>query len=91
MSGTYAADLKVRVTVADTWQVYALDARANERVEEVKRRALERAGIGAGHAARYEVKFGGGLVRDDARTLAEIGVPDGGALVVLASRRRAVR
>jgi hypothetical protein len=79
------------VTVADTWQVYAFDARANERLEEVKRRALERAGIGPARAAGYEVKFGGGLVRDEARTLSEIGFPDGGALVVLASRRRAAR
>jgi hypothetical protein len=83
--------LRVRVTVLDGWSVCALEARANEKVSAVKQRALAAAGIAPALAAEYVVKFGGGLVGNEARSLSELGVPDGAALVVLSARRRAVR
>lgn len=82
--------LRLRITVADTWAVCPLEARKNESVGEVKRRALLAARIDPARAGGYEVKFGGALVRDEA-SLADARVPDGGALIVLAARRRAVR
>ena len=37
------------------------------------------------------VKYGGALVANESRSLSELRVPDGAALVVLPARRRAVR
>jgi hypothetical protein len=83
--------MRVRVTVADTWAVCSLEARKNESVGEVKRRALQAAHIDPARADRYAVKLGGALVRDEGRSLVDARVPDGGALVVLSARRRAAR
>ena len=83
--------LKLRVTIADTWEVHRLEAAEGESVEAVKRRALAAARIDPAQASRYEVKFGGALVRDEARALAELGVRSGAPLVVLSRRRRPVR
>jgi hypothetical protein len=83
--------LRLRVTVADTWSVCPLEARKNESVGEVKRRALQASRIDPARADGYAVKVGGALVRDEGRSLVDAGVPDGGALVVLAARRRATR
>jgi len=83
--------LRLRVTVLDGWRQVQLDARANERIAAVKQRALAAAGIAPERAAAYVVKFGGALVTDEARSLADLGVPNDGALVVLSARRRAVR
>ncbi len=83
--------VRLRVTVADTWQVCPMEVRKNDSVGDVKRRALQAAHIDPARAGAYEVKYGGALVRDEARTLADERVPDDAALVVLASRRRAVR
>ncbi|HXY67910.1 MAG TPA: hypothetical protein VEH62_00585 [Gemmatimonadales bacterium] len=83
--------LRLRVTVADAWQVCALEARANEKIAAVKQRSLAAAHIGAGRAPEYVVKFGGALVANEASSLADLSVPDGAALVVLPARRRAVR
>lgn len=91
MTAPVRTTVRLRVTVADAWNVCALEARKNETVAEVKRRALEAARIDPARADRYAVKIGGALVRDEARTLADERVPDGGALIVLAARRRAVR
>ncbi len=91
MSPGVATDLNLRVTVADTWAVCALRARANEALAAVKARALAAARIEPERAAEYAIKFGGALVGDERRSLADLGVPEGAALVVLAARRRAVR
>jgi hypothetical protein len=83
--------VRLRVTVLDDWKVFPLEARANEKIAAVKQQALAAAGITPARAADYVVKFGGALVGNEARSLSELGVPDGAALVVLAARRRAVR
>ena len=83
--------LALRVTVTDAWRVVALTLSPQTPVAELKRRALEGAGIGAARAGQYEVKVGGALVRDEGVRLDAAGVPDGAALVVLPRRRRAVR
>ncbi len=91
MTAPVRTTVRLRVTVADTWQVCSFEARKNESVGDVKRRALQAAGIDHSRAGAYEVKIGGALVRDEARSLADERVPDDAALVVLAARRRAVR
>lgn len=91
MTATAGSRLMVRVTVGDTWTATAIEASPEERVAVLKSRALAISSIAAAEAARYEVKAGGALVRDETRTLAEIGVRNGGSLMVLAKRRRPVR
>ena len=83
--------LKLRVTVADTWQVCALEAKANEKIGAVKQRSLAAAHIAPARAPDYVVKYGGALIGNESRSLSELRVPDGAAMVVLAARRRAVR
>ncbi len=85
------ASLALKVTVADTWRPLQLSASPDETVGQLKVRALTAEAVEADRAGEYEVKFGGALVRDESQTLAAAKVPDGGALVVLARRRRAVR
>ena len=91
MTAPVQTTLRLRVTVLEGWKVCALEARANEKVAAVKLRALAAAGIAASGAGAYVVKFGGALVEPESRSLSELGVPDGAALVVLPARRRAVR
>jgi hypothetical protein len=81
----------IRVTVGDTWAPLALRVNPDETVAAVKARALAAQGIAAPRHARYEVKLGGALVRDESCTLAAGGVRPGAALVILSRRRRPVR
>lgn len=83
--------LALRVTVTDAWRVVAVALPPQTRVAELKRRALEGAGIDTARQAEYEVKVGGALVRDEGVRLDAAGVSDGAGVVVLARRRRAVR
>ncbi|HWO88144.1 MAG TPA: hypothetical protein VNL98_03220 [Gemmatimonadales bacterium] len=81
----------VRLTVVDAWRTVALEAAPGETVAALKARALAACGIPAERADEYESKLAGALVRDERQSLTALGVPDGGALVVLPRRRRAVR
>jgi len=91
VSAALAAPARVRVTVADAWKVFTLEVGAAESAGSLKARALAAAHIEASRAARYEVKVGGALVRDESRPLAGLGVKDGASVVVLSGRRRPVR
>ena len=91
MTATVALPLHLRVTVADAWRTISVSAGAGESAAAVKQKALAAAQIDPAWAARYEVKIGGALVRDEAQPLASLGVRDGAALVVLSRRRRPVR
>ena len=83
--------VKLRVTVVDSWGVCPLEMRANEKIAAVKLRALAAAGMDPARAGDYVVKYGGALIGNESRSLSELGVPDGAALVVLSAYRRAVR
>lgn len=83
--------MTVRVTVADTWTPVVLAASPDEPVAALKLRALGSQGIAAQRAASYEVKLGGGVIRDETRTLAAAGVKDLSSLVLLSRHRRPVR
>ena len=91
MTSAVQVTVKLRVTVLDGWKVVTLEPRANTKVAAVKQLALAAAGIAADRAADYVVKYGGALVANESRSLSELRVPDGAALVVLPARRRAVR
>jgi hypothetical protein len=91
MMAAATGTLALKVTLADTWRQLQLAAASDETVAQLKLRALAAEAVPEGRAGDYEVKFGGALVRDESRTLAAAGIPDGGALVILARRRRAVR
>jgi hypothetical protein len=86
-----AGPLAVRVTLADTWETHTIVAGASESVGAVKRIALATAHIDPARASRYDVKFGGALVRDESTSLAALGAQAGTSLVVLSRRRRPVR
>jgi len=91
VSAAPAGPARVRVTVADAWQVFTLDVTPAESAASLKARALAAAHIEPSRAARYEVKVGGALVRDEAKPLAGLGLRNDASVVVLSSRRRPVR
>jgi len=86
-----ATPARVRVTVADAWQVFTLEVTPAENAASLKARALASAQIDPSGAAGYEVKVGGALVRDESKPLAGLGVKNGTSVVVLSRRRRPVR
>jgi len=91
MTAAAKAALALKVTLGDTWRPLQLSAAPDETVAQLKVRALAAETIAAERAGEFEVKVGGVLVRDESLTLVAAGIRDGGALVVLARRRRAVR
>jgi len=91
MTAAVQVTVKLRVTVLDGWTVCPLEMRANEKIAAVKLRALAAVGVDPARAGDYIVKYGGALVGNESRSLSELGVQDGAALVVLSAHRRAVR
>ncbi len=83
--------MTVKVTVADTWETHTFDAPPDRTVGTLKARALASSRIAADRSAGYEVKFGGGAIRDESRTMSALGVKDGSAFIILSKRRRPVR
>ena len=81
---------QVRVTVLDAWDEIPLPHDVRSTIDELKRAALEIARVVV-PAADYQVKYNGALIRDESRTLGEIGVPENGALIVLPRRRLPVK
>lgn len=88
---TTATGLTVRVTVTDAWDTVPLTVVPATTVADVKRQALARTLGTSATADEYMVKFRGGAVLDESRSLADLGVPDDAALIVLPGRRRPVR
>lgn len=88
---TPTARTRVRVTVTDVWDTVVVEADADRSLAEVKREALTRA-LGRPVAPTgYVIKYRGGLIHDEARSVADLAIPDGAALVVLPAARRPVR
>jgi len=82
--------MTVRVTVTDAWDTVRLSVPSDQTVHAVKTQALGKALTRADIDA-YQVKFRGAVVLDESRSLADLGVPTGAALIVLPARRRPVR
>ncbi len=87
MSG---APLPVRVTVHEAWDEIAMDVLTTTTVHEVKQRALVEARL-TDPAGEFLVKFRGAELADESRTVADVGIPADGALIVLRRRRRPMR
>lgn len=80
----------LRVTVLDAWDELPLPRRADQTLADLKRAALVAARIPDDPAA-FVLKFRGAELLDERRTVADAGLPDNAALIVLRRRRRAVR
>lgn len=83
-------DLSIRVTVLDTLDEIDLEVPASTRVSDVKRTALTRSRVRA-PASEFVVKWKGAELYEGDRTLADAGVLQNGALIVLRRRRVPVR
>jgi len=90
VSAAPAGPLSLRVTVSDGWRTVPVRVPASRPAGEVKRLALEEAGLDPANGDVYELKFGGGRLKE-AEPLSAAGVPDGAALVVLPLHKRPVR
>ncbi|MDH3496993.1 MAG: hypothetical protein OER21_09530 [Gemmatimonadota bacterium] len=86
-----AAARRVRVTVTDTWDTIALEVEPGRSLADIKRDAVLQATGRPIDPAEYLLKFRGGLVLDERATVADLGLPDGAALIVLPARRHPVR
>lgn len=84
------AGLPVRVTVLEAWDDVTLDLSPDTTLTEAKREALAAVRL-VDDPAEFMIKFRGAELPDESRTLADVAVPAGGALIVLRRRRRAVR
>lgn len=84
------AALPLRVMVHESWDEIAMTVPDTTTVLELKRRALDEARV-TDAAADFLVKFRGAELADESRTVASVGVPADGALIVLRRRRRPVR
>jgi hypothetical protein len=85
-----SAELPIRVRVMPLWEDVPFELAPETPVADIKRQALARTHSGADPGA-FLVKFRGGEVRDERRTLAELGVPPKGALIVMRRGRTPVR
>jgi len=88
---TTGAAVHLRVTVTDTWDTVAVQADPDTSLADVKREALRGATGRPIAAEEYVVKFRGGLVLDERKTIGDLAIPDGAALIVLPSRRHPIR
>jgi hypothetical protein len=88
---TTGTAVHLRVTVTDTWDTVAVDAGPDTSVADVKRQALRGATGRPVVSGEYVVKFRGGLVLDERKTVGDLAIPDGAALIVLPSRRHPIR
>lgn len=82
--------LPVRVTVMEAWDDVTLDLSAATTLRDVKQQSLAAVRL-VEDPSEFLVKFRGAEMPDESRTLADVGFPAGGALIVLRRRRRAVR
>lgn len=83
--------IAVRVSVPDVWDTVELEVDPTYSIAELKRMALGEATGVTKDADSYQVKYRGGLVLNERSTLAELGIPDGAALIVLPAKRIPVR
>jgi hypothetical protein len=84
-------DFTVRVWVEDVWDTVQIAAEPEWPVTRVKEEALRTAIGTQADPAQYLVKLRGGLVLNEAASLAQLDVSNLTSLTVLAARRRPVR
>jgi hypothetical protein len=76
--------------VQDVWDEIMLELPSATPLAELKRRALELTRVNRDPGG-YVVKFRGAELRDESRSLADLGLVPNGALIVMPRRRRPVR
>lgn len=86
MSGVLA----VRVMVEDAWDEVFLELPDATPLSELKRQALELTHVRHSPSA-YLLKYRGAALGDESRSMAQAGLVQNGALIVLSRRRRPVR
>ncbi len=73
--------LQIRVIVPDEWREQKMEFAPDTTVRDVKERALpELLGRGAIDTSTYYVEYFEKEVPDESRTLADLGVPQGGVI-----------
>ena len=82
--------LRLRVMVQDAWDEVPLDLAPATSLADLKRIALETTKV-ARPADEYVLKFRGAELFDESRSLADAGLVDNGAVILLPRRRRPVR
>lgn len=82
---------RVRVWVTDVWDAVSLDVTPEWTVARLKAEALHRATGRTVDPARYVVKFRGGPLLDESRTLADLNAAAQAPFIVLPARRQPVR
>ena len=82
--------LRLRVTVQDVWDEVPLDLPPATSLADLKRIALDSTKV-VRPADEYVRKFRGAELFDESRSLADAGLVDNGALILLPRRRRPVR
>lgn len=86
-----AADVRLRIAVADAWDAVTLDAAPSQTMAELKQTALSKA-MGRPVAPEdYVMKYRGALVLDEHATVAGLALRSGAPLIVLPARRHPVR
>jgi hypothetical protein len=85
-----SAILRLRVTVQDAWDEIPLDLPPDTSLAELKRRALDGTRV-TRDPGEYVLKFRGAELYDESRSLADVGLVNNGAVIVLPRRRRPVR
>ena len=86
MSGALA----VRVMVEDAWDEVLLELPGSTPLAELKRQALERTHVKRS-PSDYLLKYRGAALGDESRSMADAGLVQNAALIVLSRRRRPVR
>ncbi|HWN17709.1 MAG TPA: hypothetical protein VNO19_02225 [Gemmatimonadales bacterium] len=86
MSGALA----VRVMVEDAWDEVFLELPGATALAELKRQALELTHV-TRNPAEYLLKYRGATLGDESRSMAQAGLVQNAALIVLSRRRRPVR
>jgi hypothetical protein len=82
--------IPIRVMVLDAWDQIPLSPTGQTTIADLKRQALGAARV-PDDPAGFVVKFRGGELRDESRTLAAEAIPPGAQLIVLRRHRRPVR
>ncbi|GEM_PF-292876 len=91
ISGGSEPSITIRVEVPEVWDTVRVETPSSEPVAGVKTRALAALYPDASGVEDFVTKLNGFEVRDERRSLAEVGVKDGSTLLVTFRRRRPVR
>jgi hypothetical protein len=86
-----AAEVRLRIAVADAWDTVTVTAAPSQSMAELKQLALNAAMGRAVAPDQYVMKYRGALVLDEHATVAGLALRSGAPLIVLPARRHPVR